>query len=650
MCGIAGIVSPTGVSARSLGGMAATLRHRGPDGEGFALCSRGGEIRAAASLADVASMPGPCTVGLAHTRLSIIDLSHASDQPMLDPETRHALVYNGEIYNYLELRRSLIERGHRFSTTGDTEVVLRAYIEWGERCVERFVGMWAFAMLDPSRNVLFLSRDRFGIKPLYYWSATGTFCFASEIKALRAVPGVDPEPDRGVVAKYIPTGVVDDTDHTFFAGVLQLPPAHNMDVRLDGSLEARPWRYWAPPDGNGDESVADAVERFRAALEGSVRLHLRSDVAVGTCLSGGLDSSSIVCVAAKLRELGGVPTYAHHGFGYVPQDARYSEEPYMKEVASKARARMTYVRRSPERFHEVIVPVVRHHDEPFGSTSIVAQWFIFESARAAGIKVMLDGQGADETLGGYPVYLSQLATHLIRAHRLLAFARYAAAYRRQFGRAPISFVDVASRKARRGLRAVAPRARIGAGTVADIAADVVLPALGLPEPFPREHTRPSSLHEILKSQTMSMSLPALLRVEDRNSMFHSIEARVPFLDHRLVELLFRMPPDLKIRDARTKYVLREALAGTLPEAVRMRRDKVAFQADPSVTWRFASEHRDAILANRTVHEERWFNPAGVARALDPTTGSPQQEALAWRVMNTKLWLRSNWGESEGLLE
>jgi asparagine synthase (glutamine-hydrolysing) len=650
MCGIAGIVSPMGVSARPLAGMADALRHRGPDGEGFALCSRGGEIRAAASLADVASMSGPCTAGLAHTRLSIIDLSHASDQPMLDPETRHALVYNGEIYNYVELRRALIERGHRFSTTGDTEVVLHAYIEWGERCVERFVGMWAFAVLDPSRNVLFLSRDRFGIKPLYYWSANGTFCFASEIKALRAVPGVDPEPDRGVVAKYISTGVVDDTERTFFAGILQLPPAHNMNVSIDGSLDERPWRYWGLPDGDGDESVGDAIERFRGALDASVRLHLRSDVAVGTCLSGGLDSSSIVCVAAKLRESGGVPTYAHHGFGYVPQDARYSEESYMKEVACKTGARMTYVRRSPERFHEVIVPIVRHHDEPFGSTSMVAQWFIFEKARAAGIKVMLDGQGADETLGGYPIYLSGIAKQLIRAHRLLAFARFTAAYRRQYGHAPISLVDVASRKARRGLRAIAPGARIGVRTATDIAAGVVLPGLGLPEPFPREHTRPSSLHEMLKSEITSMSLPALLRVEDRNSMFHSIEARVPFLDHRLVELLFRMPPDLKIRDARTKYVLREALAGTLPEAVRMRRDKVAFQADPSVTWRFASEHREAILANRTVHEERWFNPAGVARALDPSNASPEQEALAWRVMNTKLWLRSNWGETERLLK
>ena len=402
-----------------------------------------------------------------------------------------------------------------------------------------------------------------------------------------------------------------------------------MTISIDESLHERPWPYWELPDRERDErvdeSVADSVIQFREALNASIRLHLRSDVAVGTCLSGGLDSSSIVCLAAELRASGSVPTYTHHGFGYVPHDTRYSEQVYMEEVAREAGARMTYVRRSPERFHEVIVPIVRHHDEPFGSTSMVAQWFIFESAREAGIKVMLDGQGADETIGGYPVYLAGIATQLIRAHRFLAFARFRAAHRREFGRVPISIREVASRRARRRLRALAPRARLGGSTAADIAASVVLPELGSPEAFPREHARPSSLDQMLRSQTMSMSLPALLRVEDRNSMFHSIEARVPYLDHRLVELLFRLPPELKICDARTKYVLREALAGTLPEAVRTRRDKVGFRADPSITWTFAREHREAILANRTVHEEHWFDPAGVARALDPATGRPTRK-------------------------
>ena len=650
MCGIAGIVSPRGVDGRSLAEMAVALRHRGPDGEGFALCSPRGRISARASSTEVASAQGSWTVGLAHTRLSIIDLSHASDQPMLDPEGRYALAYNGEVYNYVDLRRELIERGHRFGTTGDTEVVLRAYVEWGERCVERFVGMWAFAIVDLSRNVLFLSRDRFGIKPLYYWSADETFCFASEIKALRAVRGVDLEPEPAVVAKYISTGMVDDTERTFFAGVLQLPPAHNLTVGLEGPLDERPSPYWELPHDEEEESPADSVMRFREALDASVRLHLRSDVAVGTCLSGGLDSSSIVCIAAKLQEARSVPTYTHHAFGYVPFDGRYSEEPFMQEVARTARAEMTYVRPSPERFKDVIGAVVRHHDEPFASTSMVAQWFIFESAREAGMKVMLDGQGADETIGGYPTYLRGIATQLIRARRPFAFARFAAAHKRELGRAPISIRDIASRKAPRPLRTLAASTPLGGGTmVGDLAAALARPGLGSAEPFPRDYTRPVSLDETLRSQTMSTSLPALLRAEDRNSMFHSMEARVPFLDHRLVELVFRLPPDLKIRDARTKYVLREALAGTLPEAVRTRRDKIGFRADPCITWTLAREHRSAFIASRTIHEERWFDPGGVARVLDPRNGPADQEFLAWRVMNAKVWLRANWGDSERLL-
>lgn len=648
MCGIAGIVAPGGVPTRSLQEMADALRHRGPDGRGFAFCSRDGKISAAGTLAGAASTQGPFTAGFAHTRLAIIDLSHASDQPMLAPDGRCALAYNGEIYNYLELKHALIELGHEFRTTGDTEVVLHSYMQWGERCVERFVGMWAFAILDVSRTAILLSRDRFGIKPLYYCVAGKTFSFASEIKALRAVPGVEPEPDPTTVARYISTGVVDDTDRTFFAGVLQLPAAHNMTISLDGALGTRRWRYWEPPRNGCDETVDDPISAFRAGLEASIRLHVRSDVAVGTCLSGGLDSSSIVSLAAQMRASSRMPMYAHHCFGYVPDDVRYSEQPYMDAVSRKAGAKLTYVKPSLGRFKDMMVPLVRHHDEPFGSTSMVAQWFVFEQAREAGIKVMLDGQGADETLGGYPIYLTTIAVQLLRARRMLEFARFTAVHKRELGRTPISLRAVASSKAPRRVRALGAATHLVSPSVADLAADLVRPELGAAELSP-PFTRPSSLNELLATQTMSTSLPALLRVEDRNSMYHSIEARVPFLDHRLVELVFRLPPELKIRGARTKYVLREALAGVLPEPVRARTDKIGFRADPRITWMLADEHRDAVIANRTTYEERWFSPSAVARALNPTHGPPEQESLAWRMMNVKLWLRMNWGDPARLL-
>ena len=644
MCGIAGVISPRGFDPAVLAEMASAIRHRGPDGEGYLTWAGG----------DVAASPRPLpesprresTVGLAHLRLAIIDLREVNAQPLVDADRSLAVVFNGEIYNYVELREELQAVGHKFETTGDTEVLLAAYAEWGSACVERFVGMWAFALLDGPRRRLFFSRDRFGIKPLYYCLSGGALYFASEIKALLAVPSIGPLPHEAAVRRFLLTGATDESERTFFEGIRSLPPAHNMAFSLDEAPAPKPERYWrVPPEGYAGDRLAAAGE-FERLLTESVRLHARSDVPVGTCLSGGLDSAAIVCVADGLRRSGAIPSYAHSGFGYLPDDPAYSERAYMEEVVQATGLEMTYVEAEPRGFADALVEISRSQDEPFASTSVGAQWFVFRAARAKGMKVMLDGQGADEMLAGYHGYFSPIARALLRSRQPIRYARFARAHRREHGVAPLSV---------RAALAAFAAGRKGS-------ADVVVPGapadLAMLSPALRARVQGSdtgaaafgSVHELLAAQMESLGLPSLLRFEDRNSMAHSIEARVPFLDHRLVEFAFSLPTHFKLDGVETKAVMRQALRDLLPARIRERSDKVGFRAEPSATWQLAERHRDSLRSSRTEFEASWLAPGAVEALLDEGDRSALAEFRLWRLINLKLWLRAFWGDGSDPLD
>jgi asparagine synthase (glutamine-hydrolysing) len=643
MCGIAGTISSGGVDSSLLIRMADRIAHRGPDGEGYLLGSPGGGRLRRNSRQEVADGGrASAAVGFAHRRLTIIDLSERSDQPLIDASGDYAISYNGELYNYPELREELIRLGHSFRSEGDTEVVLEAYKEWGAACVQRFVGMWAFAILDRPEGTVLLSRDRFGIKPLYYTRVGGALHFASEIKSLLAVPGLEIEPDEEVARRFLLTGVVDFSERTFFSGIRQLPPAHNARIPIDTAEHVRPTRYWAYPPQNGRISSSDAAQRLRELLEDSIRIHARSDVPVGTCLSGGLDSSSIVCLAEELRASGEIPEYTHSAFGYVPDDEAFSERRYMESVVMRTGAQMVFVNTNVDRFVDTLLAVVRQQDEPFGSTSIAAQWFVFEAARRDGMKVMLDGQGADEVLGGYPGFFPVVASNLLRRGRVLRYAHFHREHKALMGGSPLpirhavwSALPGPARRAvtRKRVVPLPPAAHLLSGPSRAAARMEYRPS------------PPATLQESLQTQTESVGLPSLLRFEDRNSMAHSIEARVPLLDHRLVEFAFRLPDELKINGIETKYVLREAMRGVLPEDVRARKDKVGFRADPKATWAIAERHRDSLLANRSPHEERWFNSKALADVFEGSDRSPETEFMLWRALNMKLWLRLHWSDS-----
>ena len=427
---------------------------------------------------------------------------------------------------------------------------------------------------------------------------------------------------------------------TFFQGIRRLPAAHLLEVPLDDPLRAAPRCYWELPDevdGDGDDAAARFAELFRE----SVRIHTRSDVAVGTCLSGGLDSSSIVCTASALKADGLLPaSYRHQAFGYVPPDEAVSERRWMDMVVERTGVALEEVRPAPDRFGASLETIARQQDEPFGSTSIAAQWFVFEAARQAGMKVMLDGQGADEVLGGYHGYLATIAAGMLSERRPLAYAQLALDHRRRLGAWPLPAGSVTARCCPVPIRLVAGRLRSSNGRARPPALTSVLagPLQRSVSPAP---PLPTELQALLRHQVQT-SLPSLLRYEDRNSMAHSIEARVPFLDHRLVELAFRLPGESKVRGADTKRVLREAMKGVLPEPIRTRRDKLGFRADPGAAARFALAHRDALAANATAAESRWFDPDAVRAFIDAAQTGPALDFPLWRVINVKLWARAHW--------
>jgi asparagine synthase (glutamine-hydrolysing) len=617
MCGICGVVAlGRPAETETVARMAAQLDHRGPDGDG------------------AFDAPG---VALGFRRLAIIDLSDAGRQPFASEDGSLQLVHNGEIYNYRELRRDLEGQGHRFRSRTDTEVVLAAYTEWGERCVERFNGMWAFALWDAERRLLFCSRDRFGVKPFYYRHAGGRLVFASEPKAFRADPGTRLRANASALRDYVEQGYVDHTAETFFEGILKLPPAHSLSFDEHGLRLRRYWSIGAhePPPG-------DPTGLVRDLLVDSVRLRLRSDVPVGTCLSGGIDSSAIACVvdhllrteAENARPVG----ERQRTFTAYFEDAGFDERPFARAVVEQTGADAHWISFGAEEVVASLPAIVEAQDEPFGSTSIVAQWHVMRTAKQAGLTVMLDGQGADEILAGYHGYFGPFFADLLARGRLLRLRDEVGAYRTLHGAsAARAAVDLArpflSERARRLARA---RTRGGGALVGDA-------LRGLP-PTPEPNSAPlggrlrRQLHLILTAR----GLPELLHYEDRNSMAHSLEARVPFLDYRLVELLFSLDAGQLIDKGRTKAVLRRALGDLLPPVVRDRVDKLGF-VTPEGRWLRGplGDLAADVFGSRSFAERGWLDAAAARARLDRhRRGELEAGFELWRALNLELWART----------
>jgi asparagine synthase (glutamine-hydrolysing) len=611
MCGLCGIVElgrPPEVDTAAA--MAAALDHRGPDGNG-AWHDKG--------------------VALGFRRLAIIDLSATGMQPFASDDGALQLLHNGEIYNYRELRRELEARGHSFRSQTDTEVVVRAYEEWGDRCVERFNGMWAFALWDGRKRRLFCSRDRFGVKPFYYSWDDGRFAFASELKAFGATRTL--EPHLPAVRDYLEQGYVDHTDDTFFAGIKKLPPAHSLVVDATGMRVDRHWSL-EPRD-----SPTDAADEVRELFFDSVRLRLRSDVPVGTCLSGGIDSSAIVCAvdhllrteAENARPVGD----RQRTFTAYFDERGFDERPYAQAVVARTRSQPHWVTFDSRELVDALPAIVRAQDEPFGSTSIVAQWFVMRAAKEAGLTVMLDGQGADETLAGYHGYFGPFFADLLRRGELRRLGSELRAYRTVHG-AGIGTTAIALARPFVPERVRwAARGRIKGGA-ALVHPD--LPGTAV------EHVNGSGGSFLRRQMELILTrrgLPELLHYEDRNSMAHSLEARVPFLDYRLVELLFSLGSGELIDRGRTKAVLRRALGDVLPPVVRDRVDKLGF-VTPEAKWlrNGLGELAADVFASREFAERGFVNAAAARRSLElHRRGERAAGFELWRALCVELWAR-----------
>src|SRR5688500_1673774 len=611
MCGLCGVVElGRPAETETVSRMAAALDHRGPDGDG--------------SFADDG-------VALGFRRLAIIDLSDAGTQPFASDDGALRLLHNGEIYNYRELRRELEGRGHRFRSQTDTEVIVRAYEEWGDDCVRRFNGMWALALWDGPRQRLFCSRDRFGVKPFYYSWDGGRLAFASELKAFRAAGGL--EPHLPAVRDFLEQGYVDHTDDTFFAGIRKLPPAHSLVVDERGLQFSR---YWELEPGDVDGDSADAV---RELFLDAVRLRLRSDVPVGTCLSGGIDSSAIVCAVDHLLRTEAENTRPvgdrQRTFTAFFEERGFDERPFAEAVVAQTRSQPHWVTFDSRELVDVLPSIVRAQDEPFGSTSIVAQWFVMRAAKEAGLKVMLDGQGADETLAGYHVYFGPFFADLLRSGQLHALGAELRAYRSVHGAGLAAIAEALARPFLPERVRWAARGRARGGS-----------ALVHPE-LPRTHTPHVNgvdggyLRRQMQLILMQRGLPELLHYEDRNSMAHSLEARVPFLDYRLVELLFSLGASDLIRRGRTKDVLRRALADLLPPVVRDRVDKLGF-VTPEAAWlrNGLGGLATDVFASREFRERGFVNADAAQRSLARhRTGEKTAGFELWRALCVELWAR-----------
>ena len=639
MCGIAGIVSLQGdpVDRSAVVRMAGALAHRGPDGSGIYL-ARG--------------------IGLGHVRLSILDPTPAGDQPMR--RAGHVLVHNGEVYNYIELAAELRAAGARIRTGTDTEVVLAAYRAWGLGAVRRFNGMFAFALWDSERRRLLLARDRMGVKPLYIRRTPHSLAFASELGALVAGRPIDqadswhPEPNLSAARDFLELGRTDHSNATFLAGVMALPAAHILVVE-DG-LE-RLARYWGPPeladddrpsaggaDGARDERL---VDEFRDALDGSIRMRLRSDVPIGTCLSGGLDSSSIVASVARLVSERAVGS-DHEQMPRLGFHARFPDEGIDESAFADLVARQNgvwLIHRTPTGSPLLanVVPVLRAQGEPYGGASVNAQYAVMQAAHENGLKVLLDGQGADELLGGYLHYLGFRVVGLLRSARPHAALQELR-----------SQVRLGTSSAERAVVAVlraslppwaadhvraASRGRLGIGCA---------PTLRRAPRLVEEHHEPGTLlARRLWQDLLWDGLPALLRYEDRNSMAFGIEARVPFLDVRLVELAVRLPDRLRIDHGTTKAILRRAMADRLPRDVLARRDKLGFVA-PQRAWLTAGRAEvGALLRQGQVVERGWVGSVEVDRVLTRGLSGGRATEQLWRLFITEAWLRLMWPDAGG---
>jgi asparagine synthase (glutamine-hydrolysing) len=572
------------------------------------------------------------SVGLAHRRLAILDLSPQASQPMASADGQTMITYNGEIYNFVELRDELQALGASFRTRSDTEVLLAAYERWGDDCLTKINGMFAFAIWDGRRRRMFAARDRFGEKPLFHVALPGGgIALASEIKALTAHPDIPVRSNDSVIARFASGLYCEDSEQTFFAGIQRLPPAHAMEIDPNGRV-LRKWRYWAPDYTPARERYDErtAARAFLDKLERSVRMRLRSDVPVGTSLSGGLDSSSLVCLIAREREAGSVVTQNVFSARF-DADPTLSEGPQIDTVVRHTGVRTYAVTPEPSELMRESAAMHWHHEEPTQSASMYLQWCVARLAKENGTTVLIDGQGADELLGGYQFYYPTYQQDLLDRGELLTLCRESWQFTRRLRRLAADYDDA--------------RRRFNPAVALDWRAllrcwlkprPVIAGAYATGVPAARRGAR---LRRLLAEAVQYTNLPLLLRYADRNAMAFGVESRFPFLDYELVDWVTSLPDAAFIRDGWQKRILRVAMNGILPPSIQWRVDKMGYAA-PQDLWlrgRLREWARERIFSE-LVRDVPGYDAAALQRDWDThQAGMGDLSWNFWRWISLSEW-------------
>jgi len=599
MCGIAGVISLNKKihSVSTVKNMTNIIKHRGPDGEGFWTNEQSDII-------------------FGHRRLSIIDLSENGAQPFIIDN--YVITYNGEVYNYKELREQLISLGFIFKSACDTEVILNAYIYWGEKCVDYFNGMWAFAIFDPIKNQIFCSRDRYGIKPFYYFISNDQFYFASEIKAFSVLDDWKPIVNKNIAFDFLQNGFVNHTNETFFENVFEMRGGNNLIINLEASTFAITQYYFLDKIKPLNELVDEdnLIEKYRNLFDSAVHLTLRSDVKLGSALSGGIDSSCLVgSVNNEFRNLKLNVQQECVAACFNEKDIDESE--YVDAVTNKFKINAHKVFPTFLHFEEDFTKLIWHQEEPFPTMSIFAQYCVFEEAAKQNLTVMLDGQGADEILAGYdsfyrPYFTSLFKTNFIKG--ILSLYNYWKLHTKFPIQNIIKNIFKKKNRYNKYFRSN---------------------YFNTVKPYHRP--KDSSIRTTSFNHLNGYGLHSLLRYEDKNSMTFSIESRVPFLDYRLVDFGISLPENLKINKGIRKYILRESFKDILPNKIYKRYDKFGFLT-PQEVWTksnaifFKNELTKAIENCKSIFTD------DILESYDKNISNKEYVYFIWRIVCFNKWV------------
>ncbi|MFT7467585.1 MAG: asparagine synthase (glutamine-hydrolyzing) [Candidatus Pseudothioglobus sp.] len=615
MCGIVGGLFNNAFDKfdQDFEGSLEAINHRGPDDSGY----------------EVFKISEDNDLFLGHTRLAILDLSDAGHQPMTSQDGVMTIIFNGEIYNYKELRVELSEVGYNFTTETDTEVLLSAFHYWGVNCLSKLTGMFAFCVYNRKKNTLTLARDAFGIKPLFYTLKDDAFIFASEIKPVLKLLGEKPQPDLQAAYDYLVHGEYDSNERTFFESIKHLRPASYIEYDLEAFELSKPKVWWSPSikESKGI-SFDEAVKQLRAKFLDSMRLHLRSDVPLGAALSGGVDSSALVCAMRFLE-----PDMPIHTFSYIAEGSK-SEEKWVDIVNDRVDAIAHKVVATPEELMQDLDDLIKAQGEPFGTTSIYAQYRVFKLAKEQGITVTLDGQGADELLAGYIGYPGERLMSLLEVGSIFDMFRFAGKWSNYPGRSSKKAWMYLGRKILPDLFYRYARKLMGRDFEPEWINIERFKKAGVVTEENRMRATPSAkgrrVVEQLAYSLRHRGLPSLLRHGDRNSMRFSIESRVPFLTIDLAEYLYSLPESYLVNDAgNTKHVFREAMKGILPDEIIDRKDKIGFETDDKGWKQFYVDELSVSKfgsVNEIVDGQKFLR-----------TSDADNEKICWRVMNYIKW-------------